>query len=271
VEPERSLEGLSVYKSRLFGIIQRGLEMFIYLIVNHVTGKYYVGQHKGKNLQRYLGQKLSGAMAGLYPNTYLFRSMRKHPKEAWSIHALLSDVQTKTELDQYEKDFIEFLRARVSEYGYNICRGGEGFTGPHTSSTRKRISIGSKRVWASLSAAEREDRGKKLEGHYVSPLRIAALIARNKLGPSPQTLQNLRDSHLGVGRSEASCEKQSQSVTGEKNHFYGKHHSEATLALLRGNGSRTGAKGRHARWHVARKIIDPTCTFCEASGLSDSL
>jgi len=35
--------------------------MFIYLIVNHTTGKYYVGQHKGDNLKKYLQRKFSEA------------------------------------------------------------------------------------------------------------------------------------------------------------------------------------------------------------------
>src|SRR5208282_2078854 len=140
-----SVECLQIWTSWYYS--ERSGRMFIYLIVNHVTGKYYVGQHKGRNLQRYLGQKLSGARAGLYPNTYLFRSMRKHHKEAWSIHALLSDIQTKQELDQYECDFIAFLRARDPDFGYNICRGGEGFTGPHSAEARRKNSEASRRMW----------------------------------------------------------------------------------------------------------------------------
>ena len=31
--------------------------MFVYLIANHETGKYYVGQHKGNNLKQYLQKK----------------------------------------------------------------------------------------------------------------------------------------------------------------------------------------------------------------------
>jgi hypothetical protein len=107
--------------------------MFIYLIVNHITGKYYVGQHKGNNLKKYFQQKLGHAKRGESKRSYLYNSMRKHPDPSiWSIHALLSDIQTKPELDQHERNFIAFLKSQDPEYGYNICRGGEGFTGPHT-------------------------------------------------------------------------------------------------------------------------------------------
>ena len=79
--------------------------MFIYLIVNHVTGRYYVGQHKGTNLRKYLQEKLHHAQKHR-GSSRLFASMREHPKDAWSIHALLSDIKTKPELDAYERDFI---------------------------------------------------------------------------------------------------------------------------------------------------------------------
>lgn len=126
--------------------------MFIYLIVNHETGKYYVGQHKGNNLKKYLQDKFS--QSKYEPKrgrtrSYLFASMRKHsdPK-VWSIHALRSDIQTKAELDDTERGFIRFLRSQDPEYGYNICRGGEGFTGPHLEETRKKMSIHSRLMWS---------------------------------------------------------------------------------------------------------------------------
>lgn len=124
--------------------------MFIYLIVNHETGKYYVGQHKGKNLKAYLQRKFSAAKRNEgRGGSYLFASMRKHPfPSLWSIHALRSNIQTREELDEVERDFIKFLRSQDPEYGYNICRGGEGFTGPHTEDTKFKMSIRSKRMWS---------------------------------------------------------------------------------------------------------------------------
>ncbi len=122
--------------------------MHIYLIVNHATGKYYVGQHKGSSLQKYLISKLWDAEHQRNGQSYLYASMRKHGRAAFTIHSLLSDIQTKAELDQYEKDFIKFLRARDPEYGYNICKGGEGFTGPHSLKTRERFSQRMKEWWS---------------------------------------------------------------------------------------------------------------------------
>ena len=123
--------------------------MFIYLIVNRETGKYYVGQHKGKSLRKYLQQKFHHAQSGISKGSHLFASMRKHPdQKVWSIHALRSDITDRAELDQTEKDFIAFLRATDPEYGYNICLGGEGFTGLHNSETRAKMAETHRRIWA---------------------------------------------------------------------------------------------------------------------------
>lgn len=123
--------------------------MFIYLIVNHETGKYYVGQHKGNNLKKYLQQKFSAARYNEGKGgSYLFASMRAHPfPHLWSIHALRSGIQTREELDETERDFIKFLRSQDPEYGYNICRGGEGFTGLHSEGFKQRISKTTTEMW----------------------------------------------------------------------------------------------------------------------------
>ncbi len=123
--------------------------MFIYLIVNRETGKYYVGQHKGSDLRKYLQQKFSHAQRGVSSASRLYNSMRKHPDpKVWSIHALRSDITNRAELDQTERDFIRFLRSQDPGYGYNICRGGEGFTGPHSYETCVRMSVAIRQAWA---------------------------------------------------------------------------------------------------------------------------
>lgn len=122
--------------------------MFIYLIVNRITKKYYVGQHKGNDLKKYLQQKLAHARQGVSGRSRLYNSMRKYPDASvWSIHALLSGISSKEELNQKEREFIAVLRSQEPEFGYNICRGGEGFNGPHSTTTRRKIAVASKRMW----------------------------------------------------------------------------------------------------------------------------
>ena len=123
--------------------------MFIYVIRNSVTGKVYIGQHKGNSLKKYLQDKLSHAQK-FKGRSILFNSMQKHPKEVWSIEPLM-EVETKEELDRLEKLFITLYDTRNPEVGYNICKGGEGFTGPHSEEARIKIGksqIGGSKPWA---------------------------------------------------------------------------------------------------------------------------
>ena len=213
--------------------------MFIYLIVNHITGKYYVGQHKGNNLRKYLQKKLWAAKHKVAGSSHLFNSMRKHPKNVWSIHALLSDVQTRPALDQYERDFILFLKSQDPEYGYNICRGGEGFTGPHSPKTRRKMSKTRK-----AKMLDPEQLAKQ-RAAFDNPFRIARCW-------DPEVRARANATHA---------------ITNTGSHWG--HHSEDSkakiAAKLAGNKNGLGkpaTSGGHIQWHVKRGIVKPDCPFC---------
>src|SRR5208282_5269596 len=172
--------------------------MFIYLIVNHSTEKYYVGQHKGNNLKQYLQKKFYEADKRLGGQSRLYASMRKHGRDVFTIHALLSDVQTKPELDQYERDFITFLKSQDPEYGYNICRGGEGFTGPHTESARLKVGEASRKRWANLE--------------YKNKVSKVMSLLHEGSHHTPETCQKIREIRTGSHHREDSKEKQRQNM-----------------------------------------------------------
>ena len=227
--------------------------MFIYLIVNRETGKYYVGQHKGNNLQKYLQQKFHHAQSGVSGSSHLFNSMRRHPNpRSWSIHALRSDITDREELDRTERDFIRFLRATDPGYGYNICRGGEGRTGPQSEEEKKKHRLASIKVWQRPGHRERisrtsteiwqrpghrENHIAKTTGQKRSPQTIATLTAirRARLGEeiSPQTRKRMHDSRIGAKRSEESRRKQGQSTSGPLHCNYGKRLPESVRAKMR--------------------------------------
>ena len=238
--------------------------MFIYLIVNHVTGKYYVGQHKGKDLQHYLQQKFYEAEHRLKARSHLYASIRKHGREAFTIHALLSDVQTKPELDAYEKAFISFLCSQDPEYGYNICRGGEGggmLGHKHSSETKDKI--------------RRANEGRQL--YPITPENEALRTAN---------WQESLEQHGGSFQTSESIEKIKQARAQQDETYrlavwkraeedHGKEWTERRVATRRRNGSfgKMSESGRkvqisavvaacHNRWHVKRNLNSPTCKLC---------
>jgi len=87
--------------------------------------------------------------------SHLFNAMRKYPKDAWSIEALAEVHGEKAVLDSLETFVITVFDSRNPERGYNICRGGEGRTGPHTAETIKLIGENSKKMWTNPETVEK--------------------------------------------------------------------------------------------------------------------
>lgn len=147
--------------------------MFVYVIVNSEALKIYIGQHKGQNLQKYLQQKISHAKHGESERSHLYRALLKYPQTTWSIHPLISDLQTREECDYWEKVLIKALKAQHPDVGYNITRGGEGFTGPHTEQYKakmRRIMKGRKPAGLLLAqtpeARQKRSASLKAIGHH---------------------------------------------------------------------------------------------------------
>lgn len=202
--------------------------MFVYVIVNDLNWKIYIGKTTRPNLRQYLQQKVYEANHYISRRSHLYAAIRKYGREHFHIYPLISGLQTNDELSHWERVLIKALAARNPEVGYNICQGGEGFTGQHSPETRQKISAASREMWQRPET--RKSIVSKMEGRPVSPKVIAMLQARRGTKASPQTIEKLRNSHIGLVRSEASRKKQSLSVTGAGNHFYGKTHSESAMA-----------------------------------------
>ena len=138
--------------------------MYIYVITNKITGKIYIGQHKGANLKQYLQKKFYYARNQKTGSSYLFNAMRKHPDyRDWSINSLV-EVDTKAALNIWEQVLIELWDTRNPEVGYNICKGGEGYTGPFTEDMKKAWCDGNKRYW--------DERKQNLVGQTFSRLTV---------------------------------------------------------------------------------------------------
>ncbi len=95
--------------------------MFIYLITCIDTGKYYVGQHSGSDLYKYLRTKYNSRHR--WKNNHLLSAMRKYPINSFSIEPLC-EVTDKAKLDTLERLWIILLDSRNTTIGMNIAAGG---------------------------------------------------------------------------------------------------------------------------------------------------
>lgn len=229
--------------------------MFIYLIVNHATGKYYVGQHKGSNLKKYLQKKFYDAFAGRGGCSRLYASMRKHGRDAFTIHALVPNVETKEELDRLEKEFISTLKSQDPEFGYNICRGGEGFTGPHSPEAKAKVTKALKQRWAKPGFKERWS--SMMTGHPTSPETIDKIKTARATQNESTRIEGCRK------YVEDHKEEMSTRLSHEAHVLGGKAGSRENKQKAGRLGAERGsAKARHVRWHVNRGQLNPACSLC---------
>ena len=228
--------------------------MFIYVIVCSETLKIYVGQHKKNDLGKYLSQKFYDAHHYSGKRSHIYAAMRRHPRESWSIHPLVSGVESRTELDELEKHFIRVLKTQHPEVGYNICDGGEGFTGTFTEASLRKMSASHLGFRHSLESREKM-RKPKPAGHGD---KVSAAMMGNKRGVGHHTTlgTKLSEEHkakigaaslgnkysvgknlghtynLGRKHSDVAKENMSVSLMGNKNRL-GTKHSEETKAKMR--------------------------------------
>jgi group I intron endonuclease len=110
--------------------------MILYMIVNKINGKYYIGKTTTSLKHRWYFHKYNTAHDG---KTYLYRAMRKHGVDNFEIHELGSHYKSDEELKKWEAAFIQLFKSQDPKRGYNLTAGGDGATGyTHSAETRKR-------------------------------------------------------------------------------------------------------------------------------------
>lgn len=119
-------------KQKVYGIV--------YIIINKVTSKVYIGQKKiytsiEKDFSNYWG---SGIL--------ICRSIKKYGKQ-WFKKEIIGYCYSKEELNCAEKECIKFYNC-LNPYGYNISEGGQTgcnfLNNPNKEEIRKKLSIAGK-------------------------------------------------------------------------------------------------------------------------------
>jgi group I intron endonuclease len=149
----------------------------IYLVRNTSNGKVYIGQTKTTVAKRW-NVHVTSAIKEKHGSPHLYAAIRKYGVSAFTVTELCQG-RSKLELDGLEKMYISFHQSRDHAKGYNICKGGEGFTGKHTADTKRRIT--------------QAGMGRKLTDEH----RATLLASRTGAKASEVTLQRLRESHKG--------------------------------------------------------------------------
>lgn len=174
---------------------------FIYKTTNLVTNKIYVGKRSTNNLDDgYLG---SGII--------IRNSIKKYGKENFKREIL--EFCKKDKINEREIFWIKELDARNPEIGYNISKGGDGFSsGVDHISFNKIISIETRQKMS--SAATGRKMSKKTRDK-ISKINKGKII-------SDKQKQLISDSLKGRVMSKEWRKKMSDAKLGEKNYWFNK-------------------------------------------------
>ena len=198
--------------------------MYIYIIKNRVNDKCYVGKTQHSDLAQYLKNKFASANSAVNKNFPLYRAFRKYGRDSFSIHPLVTTLTTNEDLCRWEKVFIRLFETQ--KLGYNVCAGGEGFTGKHTPEAKEKCrqaSLGRKRSPETCRRISEVQKGRKYpDRHYRHPPEILAIIKAKVSGENhwtkkkPYTPWNKGLTKEDDPRLQAASERASKQLMGHK-------------------------------------------------------
>jgi group I intron endonuclease len=179
--------------------------MFIYLLLNVINGKYYIGKWRGHSVADRIRMHVREAARG--SKTRIHNAIRKNGIDNFKLHVIYQ-AQDASELAECERYFISLFKSCDREIGYNITTGGEGASYPRSPETCARMSAGRMRLLAanqtlrsSLIAHCKEIARQKVGWKHSAETRQQLSVSYRKRTPkgngiifTPEIRQRMRES-----------------------------------------------------------------------------
>lgn len=194
---------------------------YIYMTTNLINNRKYIGQKKS---EVFLGNKYLGS------GIILRQAVRAYGKENFQV-VLIEECDTKEELDEKEKYYIELYNAAYSDEFYNIALGGQSQAHVHSEEEKKKIS--EKQIGKKLSDETKQRISLSLKEHYLEH-PACAISEEQKLKISEkmkgravddEVRMKISESHIGVPLSDHHKQRISENhadVSGSNNPAYGR-------------------------------------------------
>lgn len=169
----------------------------IYLAVNRVNGKAYVGQTK-TGFKTRVANHISIAATGR-DKTPLHMALRKYGSESFNFAILAHCLSDHESMDAAEREWITRIGCKCP-HGYNRTDGGQGVPGARYSvETRRKVSMskmGDKNPMKNPETARKH--GDSIRG----PLHVAWGKAGNRLGKKQPLSEETKEKMRRYWRSE---------------------------------------------------------------------
>lgn len=173
----------------------------VYMIVNLVNGKRYVGQTIQDPKVRYRDH-INGVKGNW--NSLIHRAIKKYGKENF-IFGVIEECQNREELNDLEEKMIEFYNSHVDSHGYNIEKKymGSKIVSESTKEKMRKSSNKPERI-EEVSKLGKSNRGKKIRKNSRSIYVGVQIINSNFVAICKN---NSKSIYLGCFISEAEAAK----------------------------------------------------------------
>lgn len=215
---------------------------YIYKITNNANGKVYLGSTTKTPEERFC-QHLSDLKHNRHHNIHLQHAYDKYGESAFTITSKQYNIDSENELRLLEERYINFCWN--SGNLYNLSKKGSGGDlvsyHPNNKEIRRKIGLASKHAYEKLTDEEKEAYAAKYKGdknpNYGNKWSDEQ---RKHLSDFYKEYYKTHEHHQKgkkleeiVGEEKAKelkrrYSERSKKMIGERNSFYGKHHSEET-------------------------------------------
>ena len=186
----------------------------IYLIVNIIDAKFYVGS--AFDFSRRFARHKRLLNSNGHPNAHLQNAWNKYGENCFVFKIL--ELHSKEGLIEREQFWLDAGKSYEREIGYNICKVADNRTGIlHSEDTKKKMSISGKGRIVSQETRDKLSRAHK--GKIVSEeskKRMSEAQRNKNYVVSDETKANMAKGQTGRKHSEESKRKRSEKLKGRK-------------------------------------------------------
>ena len=237
----------------------------VYKISNNLCpeGKYYIGY--SCDIHKRWGTHQSTLKTNKHCNILMQRAYNKYGSECFD-YEILQECETEEEAKNVELSYLEDLTIRDKLYNlhYNSSGGDMLTSHPNREEIIEKIKNTQKEQFSKMTKEERQERW----GHSGKKNGMYGRTHTDKVKRLYSDMHKGNTYNLGRKASQETKDKMSAIASerlGEKNHFFGKHHSEETLKKIQETKQKNIAKyGRTLPKHTREILIDGK-TYISAS------
>lgn len=190
--------------------------MLVYLLVNRINNKVYVGKTEKSLAQRLRQHKCLALTTN--SQYYIHRAIRKYGFDNFEIEVLEDDISDPVYLNKREISWISYFESDNAKYGYNLTAGGEGQRA--NNETREKIRQANKksmaknreRCLAHIEKLRILNTGRKHTPEDIEKIRRAGIGRKH----SPESREKMKGKHAGVRNGNSTLtEDQVRSIRSE--------------------------------------------------------